>query len=70
MLNKLKNEIEAFGFSSYKNVEIVHDELFISADSFTGYELFEEMQSIIELIDLKIYKVEYLNDNIIKVKLI
>ncbi len=69
MLNILKNKLIAKNFKYYKNIKIAVDELLISADSFTGYEVIKEMTDITALIDLKIYKVEYLNDNHIRVKL-
>ena len=69
MLNELKNKIDAYNFKSYKNTKISYGELFISADDFTGYNLIKEFGEITELIDLQIYDVEHLNDNIIKIKL-
>lgn len=68
MLNNLKEKIETCGCNSYKNIEIIYDELIISANKYTGYLLIRDLVTISEIIDTDIYNVEYLNDNIIKVK--
>lgn len=67
MLNKLKNEIEACNFSGYNNLRILGNELLISATVFSGYELLLELDAISKMIDPKIYRVEYLNNNIVSV---
>ena len=69
MLNKLKDELTVKNFRYYKNINIAFDELHISADGFTSYNLIEEMMTIVELVDLEIYIVEHLNDNCISIKL-
>lgn len=69
MLNKLKKKIESNNFESFTNVEIKYDELIISANQFIGYDSIKEQVEIDKLIDEDKYKVEYLNDNIIKIKL-
>ena len=69
MLNKLKKIIENNNFKNFTNLEIKHDELIISASEFTGYDSIKEQVEIAKLIDEDKYKIEYLNDNIIKIKL-
>jgi hypothetical protein len=68
MLNELKNKLLQSNLNYYKNIEITHDELIISADDFTGYELIQETLLIDKLIDKKLFIVKHLNNNIIKVK--
>lgn len=69
MLNNLKKKIENNSFSEFTNIEIRYNELVVSANSFSGYTTIEEQTMIGSMVDTKIYVVEYLNDNAIKVKL-
>lgn len=69
MLNKLKKKIENNNFSNFTNVEIKYDELIVSASQFIGYDSIKEQVEISQLIDNDKYKIEYLNNNIIKIKL-
>lgn len=69
MLNKLKKKIENNSFSEFTNIEVKYNELIISANSFLGYSTIKEQIMIGLMVDTKIYAIEYLNDNIIKVKL-
>jgi hypothetical protein len=69
MLNKLKKTIENNGFKSFTNIEIKYDELIVSANQFSGYDSIREEAEIAKLVDEDKYKIEYLNDNIIKIKL-
>lgn len=69
MLNKLKKKIENNNFKNFIKLEIKYDELIISTSEFTGYDSIKEQVEIAKLIDEDKYKIEYLNDNIIKIKL-
>lgn len=69
MLNNLKKKIENNNFLEFANIEVKYNELIISANSFLGYSTIKEQTMIGSMIDKKIYVVEYLNDNSIKVKL-
>ena len=69
MLNRLKTIIEKNNFKNFANVEIKYNELIISASEFKGYDSIKEQVEIAKLIDEAKYKVEYLNGNIIKIKL-
>lgn len=69
MLNNLKKKIENNNFKNFTNVEIKYNELIISASEFNGYDTIKEQAEIAKLIDEDKYKVKYLNDNIIKIKL-
>lgn len=68
MINELKNKLLKSNLKHYKNIEIIHDELVLSAGDFTGYELIQETMEIDKLIDKKLFKVQHLNNNIIKIK--
>lgn len=68
MLNKLKNEIEACKFTSYNDIKIIGNELLISAGEYSGYQMLLEEDIIDKIIDKTIFKVQYLNSNIISVK--
>lgn len=69
MLNNLKKIIENNNFKNFTNVEIKYDKLIISASQFSGYDSIKEQVEIAKLIDADKYKIEYLNNNIIKIKL-
>lgn len=69
MLNKLKKKIENNNFRNFTKVEIKYDELIVSANKFSGYNSIKEQVGITKLIDEDKYNVEYLNNNIIKIKL-
>jgi len=69
MLNKLKKTIENNNFKNFTKVEIKYDELIIYANKFTGYDSIKEQVEISKLIDEDKYTVQYLNNNIIKIKL-
>lgn len=69
MLNTLKKKIENNNFKNFTKLEIRYDELIISANEFAGYDSIKEQVEISKLIDEDKYKVKYLNDNIIKIKL-
>jgi hypothetical protein len=69
MLEYLKKKIENNNFKNFTNVEIKYDELIISASEFTGYDSIKEQVEIAKLIDENKFKIEYLNNNIIKIKL-
>ena len=68
MINELKNKLLKSNLKHCINIEIVHGELVISAGDFTGYELIQETMEIDKLIDKKLFKVQHLNNNIIKIK--
>lgn len=68
MLNNLNKTIENNNFKNFTNIEIMYNELIISAKTFTGYEMLLELDTIRKMIDTKIYRVQYLNDNIIAVR--
>jgi hypothetical protein len=68
MINELKNKLLKSNLKHYKNIELIYGELVISAGDFTGYELIQETMEIDRLIDKKLFKVQYLNNNIIKIK--
>jgi hypothetical protein len=68
MINELKNKLLKSNLKHYINIELTYGELVISAGDFTGYELIQETMEIDKLIDKKLFKVQYLNNNIIKVK--
>lgn len=69
MLTKLKKIIKNNNFRNFTKTEIKYDELIVSADQFSGYDSIKEQEEIAKLIDENQYKIEYLNDNIIKIKL-
>ena len=69
MLEYLKKKIEKNNFKSFTSVEIKYDELIISASQFTGYDSIKEQEEIAKSVDENKFKIEYLNDNIIKIKL-
>lgn len=69
MFEYLKKKIESNNFGSFTNFEIKYNELIVSASEFIGYDTIKEQVEIAKLIDEDKYSVEYLNDNIIKIKL-
>ena len=69
MLNKLKKKIENNNFTNFTNTAIKQDELTVSADKFAGYNTIEELVAISAMINENIYSVEYLNNNLIKIKI-
>jgi len=69
MLICLNKKIKKNNFKSFNKIEIMYDELIISANHFTGYDSIKEQVEIAQLIDEDKYKVQYLNNNIIKIKL-
>lgn len=69
MLIDLMKKIENNSFKSFTNVEIKYDELIASTSEFTGYDSIKEQVEIAKLVDEDKYKIEYLNNNIIKIKL-
>jgi hypothetical protein len=68
MINELKKQLLKSNLKHYKSIAIIYGELVMSADNFTGYELIQETMEIDKLIDKKLFKVQYLNNNIIKIK--
>jgi hypothetical protein len=68
MINELKNKLLKSNLKHYINIELTYGELVMSAGDFTGYELIQETMEIDKLIDKKLFKVQYLNNNIIKIK--
>lgn len=68
MLNELKNKLLHSNLNYYKNIKIVHGELILCAGDFTGYDLIKETIAIDKIIDKKLFKAQYLNNNIIKIK--
>jgi len=69
MFYKIKKKIENNHFQSFTKLEIRCDELIISASQFSGYNSIKEQVEIAKLIDEDKYRVEYLNNNTIKIKL-
>jgi len=70
MLKKLKRTIEGYKLTAFTNIEVLSNELVISADKSPGYILVREVVLINDLIDTDIYHVKYLENNTIKIKVL